>query len=72
LNDAHWENSGYERAEGVRLQFIRARSDLDNHIQQHGCTVAEGVLGHVNDELNVRLREFAQAGDNSGPLRHGS
>ena len=28
---------GYERAEGVRLLFIGARSDLDNHIQQHGA-----------------------------------
>ena len=27
----------YERAEGVRLLFVRARLDLEDHIREHGC-----------------------------------
>lgn len=27
----------YERAEGVRLVFVRARLDVENHIREHGC-----------------------------------
>ena len=30
----------YERAEGVRLLFDRARAELLNHVRDHGCEVA--------------------------------
>jgi hypothetical protein len=27
----------YERAEGIRFQFERARDELQRHMNQHGC-----------------------------------
>ena len=36
----------YERAEGIRLLFVRTRSDLVDHIREHGCDLPrqeEGV-----------------------------
>jgi hypothetical protein len=30
----------YERAEGVRLLFARAKTELMDHIRQHGCEIA--------------------------------
>jgi hypothetical protein len=31
----------YERAEGVRVAFIRARFELRDHIERHGCAEIE-------------------------------
>jgi hypothetical protein len=39
----------YERAEGVRLLFVRARLDLEDHIREHCCMVpveAEAARRH--------------------------
>ena len=35
----------YERAEGTRLRFVRARFDLRYHIQEHGCVLVEEAAG---------------------------
>jgi len=37
---SHEFAESYERAEGVRLLFVRARFHLENHIQEHGCMLA--------------------------------
>jgi hypothetical protein len=29
----------YERAEGVRLLFARAKLELENHTREHGCSM---------------------------------
>jgi len=31
----------YERAEGVRLLFVRTRIDLLHHIREHGCDLPQ-------------------------------
>ena len=40
----------YELAEGVRLLFDRARVELHEHIEQHGCTMA----GEASNEIARR------------------
>ena len=35
---------GYEHAEAARWLFLRTRSDLHDHIQQHGCVVVEELV----------------------------
>ncbi len=33
----------YQHAEGVRMIFERARADLEEHIQQHGCEAPDQI-----------------------------
>jgi hypothetical protein len=41
LIDPQELEEAYERAEGVRVVFIRARSELQDHIERHGCAPIE-------------------------------
>lgn len=34
----------YARAEGVRFLFVRARNELEEHVREHGCELADGAI----------------------------